>query len=153
MMVLEEEILLKKRITLIMFLCMIYISSLYTDVFAREDFFIANIPDVKIMALKGEALTLPSRVAANLSNGKKTLVDIKWSKSKVSTSKAGTFKFTGTVKDYAKKVNLSVIIKNEFDASDVSYAANSSVVYIEKFDRRGGLISLGSGFIVQSEAL
>lgn len=71
---------------------------------------IKSIGDLEVETNKGEKYILPSKVSALMSSGKVKELPIKWDKN-VDTSEEGVYDFEGTVKDYDKKVNLTLIVK------------------------------------------
>lgn len=71
---------------------------------------ITSINDMSASVYQGKTYTLPSKVTASMSNNTEEEVEIKWSPSVANTSKAGAYTYTGTVKDYNRKVTLTLTV-------------------------------------------
>ncbi|MBU3160884.1 Ig-like domain-containing protein [Clostridium frigoris] len=73
---------------------------------------ITSMEDINETVDLDDSYTLPKTLTATRSDGRIETVTIKWSPSKASTKKAGTFNFKGTVAGYDKKVNLKLVVNN-----------------------------------------
>ncbi|MBC2580174.1 cell wall-binding repeat-containing protein [Clostridium sp. DJ247] len=87
-----------------------------------KDTDIASIDDVSVDTELNSNYELPASVKAVLLNGTTTDAAITWDESAIDTSKIGTYKFNGTVKDYNKDVtlNLNVVDTNTLEKGNLS---------------------------------
>jgi S1-C subfamily serine protease len=93
---------------------------------------IKNISDVNISLTQNEKFIFPSKVKAQLTDGKITEVAAKWDKKSIATDKTGVFVSYGTVKGYSKKVKLTLSVSASIKSlNDVSISA-----------RQGGIVTL-----------
>lgn len=73
---------------------------------------IKSIDNITLNARQGEAVIMPTTVAAVLTDGTKQPVNVIWSK-KADTSKIGEFTIEGTVNGFKSKVKANVIVKHK----------------------------------------
>lgn len=81
-----------------------------TNVSAYAALRISKIYDIKYTMHLGDKFSLPKSVTAIMSNKAKQTVAVTWNAKTVNTSVTGTHTYLGTVKGYAKKVKLIVVI-------------------------------------------
>lgn len=71
---------------------------------------IKNISDVNVSLFQNEKFIFPSKVKAQLSDGKTTESAVKWDKTSIPTDKVGVYVSYGTIKGYSKKVKLTISV-------------------------------------------
>ncbi len=72
---------------------------------------VVSVNDMNVAISQGEHYTLPTTVAATMSDGTVKQVGVVWSKSVNTQDPPGTYVYQGSVEGYDKPVNLSVTIK------------------------------------------
>ncbi|ABI68077.1 Ig-like domain-containing protein [Syntrophomonas wolfei] len=72
---------------------------------------IKQIEDIAVEIKVGDSFSLPTQVAALMSDDSTKQVDISWTPSSVDSSKAGNYEFEGTVEGYSKTVKLKLKIE------------------------------------------
>lgn len=71
---------------------------------------VLSVNDISATVAQGKEYKLPSQVTAAMSDGSVEEVPVVWSPAAADTSKEGTYAFIGTVKDYSKKVTLTLSV-------------------------------------------
>lgn len=74
---------------------------------------IQTVNDIVKNVKKGETYTLPSKVAATLSNGTTKNVNVNWGSETANTAVVGTTEFYGTVEGYDERIILTLIVSPE----------------------------------------
>lgn len=69
---------------------------------------IKKINNLSVTVQMGTKYTLPSKIKATMANNKSQNVVVKWNVKSVNTANVGSFKYTGSVISYSKKVILSL---------------------------------------------
>ncbi|WP_018212311.1 cell wall-binding repeat-containing protein [Desulfitobacterium hafniense] len=72
---------------------------------------IEKIEDIDVNVVENQSYELPGKVSAETGNGNKVQVPVNWNLTNVSTDKAGTYYFTGTVNGYAGTVQLTLTVE------------------------------------------
>jgi len=71
---------------------------------------IASIGDISASTFQGKSYVLPEKVSAVMSNNITEEFAVTWNPLTADNSKAGTYTYIGTVKDYSKKVTLTLTV-------------------------------------------
>lgn len=90
--------------------------------------YIKSIANINKTVNQGDNFTLPSKIAAKMSDNTTQQVSITWTPSKVTTAKAGKFTFQGTVKGYPKKVILTLTVLQLNQANTNGNLVNEGLV-------------------------
>lgn len=72
---------------------------------------VTEVDDITVKVLENQQYELPKTIPAKAANGKKVNVPVKWNLTNVSTDKAGTYYYTGTVNGYSGTVQLALIVE------------------------------------------
>ena len=105
---------------------------------------ILDIKNIIASVYLNEPFALPNTITANMSNKTTQKVAVQWDKKSAVTSKLGKFVFTGTVKNYTKKVLLTLNVLPQPTYSDPElarsvelgigkYSPNNSSVTFQQF--------------------
>lgn len=86
---------------------------------------IKKIDNLSVAVNVGAKYSLPSQVKATMTDRKQKNAAVKWNVNTVNTSKSGVFKYTGTVKNYSKKILLTLNVKAAANVNN-STTENSS---------------------------
>ncbi|NMA68872.1 MAG: hypothetical protein GX958_05580, partial [Desulfitobacterium sp.] len=73
--------------------------------------YISAVEDIRVKVKENQRFDLPKTVQAKTNKGTLAYVPVDWNLTNVSTSKAGTYYFTGNVKNYGGTVHLELIVE------------------------------------------
>jgi len=119
---------------------------------------ILSITNIYDSAYQGNSFKLPSTVIAKMSNKTTKKISVKWSSTSVNTNTLGLYKYSGTVKGYAKKVILYLKVISLY-LTNIKYYdeysnCNNGLAYIclngwsgKPFKINGKSYSKGIGFV------
>ncbi|MGH4137415.1 N-acetylmuramoyl-L-alanine amidase [Clostridium sp.] len=82
-----------------------------TDTNYDPIFEISSVADIIVNLEVGNKYTFPKTVQATMSNNLKKAVDVEWLQDSVSLTKAGTYTYEGIIKNYDKKINVTINVK------------------------------------------
>ncbi|WP_097026960.1 Ig-like domain-containing protein [Clostridium peptidivorans] len=90
---------------------------------------IASISDIDGTININDSYTLPATLTATMGDGSTRDVKVNWSPSRVTTNKAGTFTYNGSVAGYNSKVKLTLTVKPIASISDIDETININDSY------------------------
>lgn len=73
---------------------------------------IKSISNIRISIYQREKYTLPTKIAATMSDNSTQQVSVIWNTKKIDTSKVSNYTFIGTVQGYNQKVTLTLNVKD-----------------------------------------
>ncbi|MBZ9686084.1 N-acetylmuramoyl-L-alanine amidase [Clostridium estertheticum] len=74
-------------------------------------FNVSSVGDIIVNLEVGNQYTFPKTVLATMSNNSKKEVEVEWPEALVSLTKAGTYTYEGIIKNYDKKVKVTINVK------------------------------------------
>lgn len=90
---------------------------------------IASIENINKTLNQNDKYSLPSKIAAKMTDGSNREVDVTWNPSEVDTRKAGTYNYEGTVSRYDNKIKLTLNVVGIAAIGNINVSKNQNDKY------------------------